>query len=811
MSTTPFDHLLAGLRAKSPEHGQSEGESLTSHLWATLQAARAVRHRIGRLPAAEDILGSESFWAAVDIAGLAHDAGKIPGGFQDMVYKRKRSWGERHEVLSLGFLPWLLDDPAMRLWVATGVATHHRALTGEQGSDLRTLYGSSDRIEFGTRFDRIPHQVIPAVIAWLRRVAAGHDLPIRHESADIEECDSETLVSSAYELLGDLLDRWEEPVSPSEGLAAVLLQGAVTMADRLSSAHGTLLGDQPLDSRFPALLEKKMADVGHTLRPHQLQAAAHSGHLLLRAPTGSGKTEASLLWAARQVTDLIHHAGGVPRVFYTLPYLASINAMTSRLGLLLDTPQAVGVTHSRAAAYHLAAAIAPQDGDEECADGTSSLPDAAAKAVSRAAATRLFRETIRVGTPYQLLRGALVGPSHSGVLLDTANSVFIMDELHAYEPRRLGFILASATMWEQLGGRVAVLSATLPNKLAKLFRHTLKQPIHDIAPPDVGRPPRHRLTTRSHHLTDPAALAEIRDRLDRNESVLVVANNVAHALALFRELAPAVQKRHGLQAAALLHSRFRRGDRLAIERRIASRHRTDAERRPGLLVATQVVEVSLDVDFDVLFTAAAPLEALLQRFGRVNRVAARPPADVVVHRPAWATRRGGSADEFADGIYERAPVEAAWDILTTHDGALLDEVDATAWLNDIYGSDWGAQWYNEVLSHRELFSDRFLRFDYPFDDRSRLSETFDELFDGTEAILLSDRDNFTTALAQATGQAGRLLADDLLIPMPHWATRLARWDKDLKVRLIDGDYQPDLGLLAIRGLPTQDYQLGEVL
>jgi CRISPR-associated endonuclease/helicase Cas3 len=441
----------------------------------------------------------------------------------------------------------------------------------------------------------------------------------------------------------------------------------------------------------------------------------------------------------------------------------------------------------------------------------SSRADAAAKAVARAAATRLFRETIRVGTPYQSLRGALAGPSHSGVLLDTANSVFVLDELHAYDPHRLGFILASARMWEHLGGRVAVLSATLPARLAELFRHALTQPVAEVDSPDLGLPPRHRLSTRSHHLTDPATLDEIRDRLARDESVLVVANNVAHALTLFEELAPAVQDRHGPEAAALLHSRFRRGDRLAIEERVTNRYRTGAARSPGLLVATQVVEVSLNVDFDVLFTAAAPLEALLQRFGRVNRVAARPPADVIVHEPAWTTRRGTN-DEFADGVYERAPVEAAWDLLTAHDGTLVDESDATTWLNTIYDTAWGTRWYDDVLAHCDLFRERFLRFEYPFNDRSQLTETFDALFDGTEAILVGDMDAYADALDQgATEAAGRLLADEHLIPMPHWAARLTRWEKKLRVRVIDGDYHPESGLLSVRGEPAQTYRLGELV
>ena len=85
---------------------------------------------------------------------------------------------------------------------------------------------------------------------------------------------------------------------------------------------------------------------GKTLFPHQQQAQAAAGHMLLRAPTGQGKTEAALLWASTQVEHLRESTGGMPRVFYTLPYLASINAMSDRLRKELD-PAGQGLIGSR--------------------------------------------------------------------------------------------------------------------------------------------------------------------------------------------------------------------------------------------------------------------------------------------------------------------------------------------------------------------------------------------------------------------------------------------------------------------------------
>ncbi|MEE1783260.1 CRISPR-associated helicase Cas3' [Streptomyces sp. SP17BM10] len=801
---------LASVLAKSARGGAAP-EALTAHLNETLKAAVEVARRVGRIEVAERETGGR-FWQAVLLGGLTHDTGKLPDGFQRMVRGLTRSWGERHEVASLGFLDALVPDEDVRAWVAAAVATHHRALSGTDGRDLRFLYEGLTADELATRIGPIDGHTVRALLDWLHATAADEGLPtVRHRHGDL--FDAEELIASAHRTLTALLQRWERRVDPDTGLTAVLLQGAVTLADHLSSAHGSLHTTQPFDHSFRAALEQKMTAQGRTLREHQLRAAVTSGHLFLRAPTGSGKTEAVLLWASRQVVDIASHGGGVPRVFFTLPYLASINAMADRFADLLGDPELIGVAHSRAASYHLAAAIDAADGgDEEDQETGPCRADEAAKALSRATATKLFRESVRVGTPYQLMRAALAGPAHAGMLADAANSVFILDELHAYDPRRLGYILASARLWERLGGRIAVVSATLPDVLTKLFTETLVTEPSLVDTPDLGLPPRHHLQIRHHHLLDEQAADEIRERLHRNQSVLVVANNVAHARGLFEELAPYARALHGDDSAFLLHSRFTRHDRDRIERGILGRFASSvADRRPGLLVATQVVEVSLDLDLDVLFTAAAPLEALLQRFGRINRLGSRQPADVIVHSPAW-TRRRGQAGDFADGIYPREPVETGWERLTAHADGPVGETDATTWLNTIYtATPWGRQWHDEVITHRDAFDTAFLQFRRPFADRTGLAQTFDDMFDGTEAILEQDRDAYTGALAQGTDAEGRLLADQYLIPMPAWATPLSRFEKALNVRVLDAEYEPDLGLLAVRGPHQQAYQPGEVL
>ncbi|WP_165966678.1 CRISPR-associated helicase Cas3' [Actinomadura sp. 7K507] len=799
------------LRAKSSTKPGIPGELLTSHLLNTLEAVRLIRARIGDIP------GTPSgFWTWAALAALLHDTGKLPDGFQRMIgntAEKPAPWGERHEVLSLGFVHLLLADlpDDQRGWVAAAVAGHHRSFTSGPEPPpklpLLTQYGDDQPEDFADRFTPADQEHLTDLMGWLHATGQRHRLPLteRVPPADIRQ-----LTDAAHRLFQDVMDRWEWSLPPDDdsGRTAVLLLGAVTMADHLSSAHSPLDTRHPLDGTYPARLAERLASQGHTLRPQQRQAAETTGNLLLRSWTGSGKTEAVLLWAEAQMDDLSVRSNGTPRVFYLLPYLASINAMTGRLSQELNAPDRIGVAHSKAASYHLAQSLA--DG---CPGDDTDTVDAASKAHSRAEATKNFRELLRVGTPYQLLRGALAGPVHSSILTDSANSVFILDELHAYDARRLGMILAIISFWRGLGGRTAVLSATLPTALADLVNETLGGQTSLVEPPPESQAPiRHRIHISQAHLTEDASLNEIRERLADGQSVLVIANNVRDAITLFETLQPYCVELHGEDSAHLLHARYRRMDRTAIEVALQERFASGGPRLPGLLVGTQALEVSLDLDLDACHTSAADLEALVQRFGRVNRLGVLAPAPVTVHQPAYKRRRGGGDDLWADGVYEAEPTRHGWDILTRHDGQTINEQVVTGWLDEIYTSPWGCKWAQRVNEHRQQFERAFLEFSLPFDDRSCLAKEFDDQFDGIEAILAEDRDQYKVALERGTSKTtGRLYADQYLTPLPAWGAGLGTYDKLLKVRIINAEYDPRLGLQAIHRGTQQIYQAGEII
>jgi CRISPR-associated endonuclease/helicase Cas3 len=165
-----------------------------------------------------------------------------------------------------------------------------------------------------------------------------------------------------------------------------------------------------------------------------------------------------------------------------------------------------------------------------------------------------------------------------------------------------------------MGVRVAFLSATLPTFLGKIIRENLGiencivPSLEDPGDQEVLERKRHRVALRDDSLFD--VMDEIEQRLHEG-TVLVVANHVRSA----QEFYNAAEDRFSLDEdeIALLHGSFNARDRNETESRILGVN------PPRLLIATQAVEVSLDISYDSGYFELAPIDALIQRMGRVNR------------------------------------------------------------------------------------------------------------------------------------------------------------------------------------------------
>lgn len=328
------------------------------------------------------------------------------------------------------------------------------------------------------------------------------------------------------------------------------------------------------------------------LRPFQQECADTKGHVIAVAPTGSGKTEAALFWALNNISEMQD-----AKLIYLLPTMVTANSIFYRLEEYFGKGN-VGLSHSTATFLRE---------NEEDSDGRTVLFD------------KSFIKPATVATVDQLLTAGFNSGKWTLIEANAANSVVIIDEIHSYEPWTLGLIIESLKHFSKKGTRFMLMSATLPKYLLDLFEQALPD-AKIIRDESLLSSCRNRFHTVEKTIDD--AIQDIECSVEDGKKTLVVVNNVAKCQELFEKL------RH--LDPVCYHSKFTFDDR-----RIKEIHIDDAR----LLIATQVVEVSLDIDFDILFTECAPPDALIQRAGRVNRRRTKTDSRIYIFTPSKISER----------------------------------------------------------------------------------------------------------------------------------------------------------------------------
>lgn len=780
MTTPSLPEELNHIWAKSASRGfDDKPEPLAQHtLFAIERFADTIRLR-PNLPAR---IGAPRLWNNLFWACFLHDFGKAAKGFQDMLHEGKR-YAHRHEVLSLAFLDWLgvplsEDD---KLWIAAAIVSHHK-----DADEIQRLYstiGDPDNKIIAERLAEIDDSTLGHLWDWLAKYPKLwiDDLQLDNNGIILPSLVPKEEAINSIKNKGaanirrwlNAYGRWIRKISKSDEqsliLGTIALRGFTVSSDHLASAHAGELPPSKLAGPEKLLERFKLSKPYY----HQFACINTHGSAILMAPTGSGKTEASLLWAMAQAEEGI----SVPRLYYTLPYQASMNAMFDRLNNEKDGafPGQVGLEHSRSTlAYYRMLE------DEDTTDRAKH-----AKKFSNLA--RLNYYPIRVLSPYQILKAPYCLKGYESILSDCFNSIFILDEVHAYEAKRLALILGTVKyLREQYGAKFFIMSATLPMLLRDRLNNALgSYKIIEAAPDLYTDFERHKLELRNGEILDKEALDEIADRAKERKSVLVCCNTVKRAQQAFKEL----QKRLGPQMdVVLIHGRFNGKDRLDKEKKVreTTGSKTDENQRKAIvLVSTQVVEVSLDIDLNMIYTDPAPLEALLQRFGRVNRRRKiKPYAPVFVFR------------EPADGqrIYKEKIVRKALEVLEKNDGEMIDEASTSKWLDEVYCGEIAKEWSDEYQSAYDEFWDVISNL-RAFNSEEGLEDMFYQAFDSIEVLPLGLLDEYTRM-----AEDNPLEASQLLVSI-RWGQYVQLKNKGMvsiqepyKIKVVDAYYDSTSGL-----------------
>lgn len=350
------------------------------------------------------------------------------------------------------------------------------------------------------------------------------------------------------------------------------------------------------------------------------------GLIVIEAPMGEGKTEAALA-----IAEVLSSKFGQNGLFFGLPTQATANCVFTRVKAWVDKcsgdgTRSITLAHSKSAFNEEYASIPRSGWDVDGCDGSVIVHQ------WFHGKTGMLSDIV-VGTVDQVLMAGLKKKHlflrHFGL----AEKVVIIDECHAYDEYMGSYLLKALNWLGALKVPVIVMSATLPpkRKADMIFAYSNSESNHDGATcgypmisyvcnstlrVGVSKASRPDVEVSVCRIVMSDVVQEIENKLTEGGYAGVIVNTVGHAQSLYRllrELCP--------DDIILLHSGYTVFDRSLIEENLMkSMIRTDkCSNRRVIVVGTQVLEQSLDIDFDILFTEICPIDLMLQRMGRLHR------------------------------------------------------------------------------------------------------------------------------------------------------------------------------------------------
>mgnify|MGYP002623178517 CR=1 FL=1 len=644
---------------------------------------------------------SDRFRKTVLLAAAVHDLGKANDQFLGMVTRqadyRDRRQGLRHEWISWLILQdqswksWLQEsmplatreiDWLVALWAVTG---HHPGWNRESPPG-RVIAGSHDRmvlflghddftgcldvvqdcleLNFGARprcqdvtislhdvLEQIIDWTVAQRLAWDRLRRSGQTRELTGFVAAVKNC----LV--AADVAGSALPR--EQATPEEITSAITDGFArVPGPDDL----GELIRDRLTDDNGTV----------HELRPFQCRVADQAGDVtLVTAGCGSGKTLVAYHWARQ------HHANRRLYVCYPTTgtategyrdYVFDAASFKRKFGARLFHGRAHVDRKLILGVYH-------RDGAEE-SDILARID--ALEAWSTPIVTCTV-DTV-LGVMQNLRRGLYSWPALAG-------AAFVFDEIHAYDSNLFGALLRFIR--EMRGLPILLMTASLPDERLERLREVVERRGADLV--ELGGPDELEQLPRYHRMrVEPTEVDELvrRELGQPAAKVLWVTNTVNRAIA--------AAERCAALDPIVYHSRFRYRDRVGRHKEVIERFRDSSQKT--LAICTQVAEMSLDLSATLLVSELAPIPALIQRLGRLNRrakTADDPTRPIAVYRPLdddgnlsplpydadQLEKAGTWLDRLPESISQRDLVETWRAIDTSEDDPV--SLDST-WLDGVY-------------------------------------------------------------------------------------------------------------------------------
>lgn len=633
---------------------------LEGHGELVTAAALAIYEKVGKTMLEQaELTGYENkLQTCLILFGWLHDIGKGNLQWYDLVVRRSSTLRGplfRHEVVSGIILcrpelkPWIeAFGESIALPVLWAILGHHRKMDGQLTPQVSVdMVVPLTHPDFSTIFQRVSSRL---GIEPPRPFAKDLVLTVNENEPDFTNDVSGRTFCDAFEASRNLKQTVRPKHSPDEKVLrfAALVKATAISADVLASAMSRYEKDELVrwlssEAFLPGVSDGDLEQVirnyigDRTWEPRFFQqetarlAAEGNTLVLVEAGCGSGKSVAAYMWAREWCRRL-----GRRTMFFTLPTTGTTTEHFR--GYALHSGIDSSLIHSRA---EVDLERLKEENPENKEDENDWL--------FRKEALRICTTPFIVCTVDTVL--GLMANAKTAIYGFPAimNGLIVFDEIHAYDDVLFGHLLMFLKHFRKIP--VLLMTASLQPERKKLLISVRPDLISVAGPEDLERVPRYNLEI---GVAEDREIELILNALNQNQKVLYVCNRVESAISAYRRWKSRLTE-CGIDADIdLYHARYRYVDRVDLHMKVMDRFRDQS--RPYLLIATQVAEISLDLSADLLVTEAAPIPAIIQRLGRLNRYV--KPNESTIPRTAAVLRPDKSNDSWSLP-YEKTEIESA--------------------------------------------------------------------------------------------------------------------------------------------------------
>lgn len=588
-------------------------ETIIEHTKACLTVAedlyRAYRKEVDELLGMNKYSGKEILLLSVAL----HDLGKYAAPFQEKTLgNNKDFWRYRHEILSSEFVN-LLDsiEKEGRELIIYSILSHHnktikqleKAIFKEEAYPLFVGMSSSVIDSMLSTRKEAYNEGKNSILSYAGEIFIELQDIIAFSGIASRLVYSQEKIKNTFNEIETYYQNIEKSYQPIvDNKKLVFLKGLLVTSDHIGSAHEKITNiDMDIEDYYTILFAVPTKNRFRTTQEKCIESKGISS--ILKAPTGTGKTEAAFLWANENLKK-----NRYARIFYVLPYTASINAMFERLNTKGFAEQKVELLHGKNKSYYYGLLIKDKK-DSEIEEKIETINK---EIKFKKQSARSFVKPVKVVTPHQIIKNFYGLKHFEESFLQYRNALFIFDEIHCYDRIFLGELLAVLKFIKnEFNGFFLFMSATLPSIIEHIIREQIgvvnetiqfnNEELHDFT--------KTRLNLIEGQIEDGENIQTIQNDINLGLRVLVVCNTIKKAQHIYGVL--------NCRSKILLHSAFNSVDRNEIENKIINHENSDDKIQ--VLVGTQAIEVSLDLDYDCCYTEIASIDSLIQRFGRVFR------------------------------------------------------------------------------------------------------------------------------------------------------------------------------------------------